>query len=485
MSLSTHNLRCTGCGERIAPIDAQSNFRCRACGELFEVEYPWSSCAGSSGAPVEVARDGYAYSASRPTPKNRPNPSALRYLWQERRTSTMAADQSGVWRFRDLLPIVAEDKIVTLREGNTPLYEMPRAAAALGMNWLLAKHQGMNPTGSFKDTGMTAALSVAVASGFEWVACASTGNTSAAMAAYAARAGLRSLVLIPEGKIAWGKLSQSMDYGSTTVQLRTDFDGCVKVLAEIVERAPVYLLNSVNPYRLEGQKTPAFEILEQVEWQVPHHIVVPGGNLANCSALGKGFAEMMHLGFIHRVPKISVIQAEGANPLYRWLQSGGGGALEPVQAETRASAIRIGNPASWKKAARVLAAMGGWCEQVSEREIALAKAEIGAEGIGCEPASAVTLAGLKKLVADGRVGREETAILLLTGHTLKDPEYTIKYHRGELLTEAETARAPAEELALDARLRHEPLVMDAEAEAVLRVLDAQGAVSTAPSALTA
>jgi threonine synthase len=310
-----------------------------------------------------------------------------------------------------------------------------------------------------------------VASGFEWVACASTGNTSAAMAAYAARAGLRSMVLIPEGKIAWGKLSQAMDYGSTTLQLRTDFDGCVRVLGEIVQRAPVYLLNSVNPYRLEGQKTPAFEILEQCEWQVPHHLIVPGGNLANCSALGKGFAEMMHLGFIHRVPKISVIQAEGANPLYQSMRANGGASLEPVTANTRASAIQIGNPASWKKAVRILVSTGGWCEQVSEREIALAKAEIGAEGIGCEPASAVTLAGLKKLVADGRVGKEETAVLLLTGHTLKDSEYTIKYHLGELLTEAEMGSA--EERAQVTGLRHAPIVLDADADAVLRAIESQ------------
>ncbi len=453
MKATTHSLRCTGCGQRISGRETASNFRCRACGELFEVEYAWSETAAGDAST------------------KKPNPGALKYLWAERRTSTLAEDQSGVWRFRDLLPIVSDDQIVTLREGNTPLYEMPRSAAALGMNWLLAKHQGMNPTGSFKDAGMTAALSVAVANGYRWVACASTGNTSAAMAAYAARAGLKSLVLIPEGKIAWGKLSQAMDYGSTTVQLKTDFDGCVKVLAEIVERAPIYLLNSVNPYRLEGQKTPAFEILEQMEWQVPHHLIVPGGNLANCSALGKGFLEMKHLGFINRVPKISVIQAEGANPLYRWMQEGAHGAFEPVTAETRATAIRIGNPASWKKAVRILAATGGWVEQVTEREIALAKAEIGAEGIGCEPASAVTLAGLKKLVADGRVGREETAVLLLTGHTLKDSEYTIQYHKGELLRADEMAGASAAELAEHAALRREPVVMEANADAILRVLD--------------
>lgn len=462
MSSLAHTLRCTGCGVRINAEQAQSNFRCVECGDLFEVEYPWSESAAAHA-------EGAAYS---------PNPGAVRHLWQERRSSTLAVDQSGVWRFRELLPIVAPQQVVTLYEGNTPLYEMPRAAAALGMNWLLAKHQGMNPTGSFKDTGMTAALSVAVARGFTWVACASTGNTSAAMAAYAARAGLKSLVLIPEGKIAWGKLSQSMDYGATTVQLKTDFDGCVQVLSEVVKRAPVYLLNSVNPYRSEGQKTPAFEMLEQLEWHVPQHVIVPGGNLANGAALGKGFAEMKHLGFINRVPKISVVQAEGANPLWRSMQESAGARLEPVVADTRASAIRIGNPASWKKAVRMLGATGGWVEQVTEQEIALAKAEIGAEGIGCEPASAVTLAGLKKLVADGRVGKEETAVLLLTGHTLKDPQYTIDFHRGDLLTAQEMAGASEAELVEHGRLRREPLVLDADVELVLRALEKEAAVAS-------
>lgn len=461
MSSTSHMLRCTGCGVRIPGEEAGSNFRCKACGELFEVIYPWSE-GWTDGA-------GAAF---------RPNPGALRHLWQERRTSTLSVDQSGVWRFRDLLPIVKEEQVVTLREGNTPLYELPKCAQRLGLNWLLAKHQGMNPTGSFKDTGMTAALSVAVSRGFEWVACASTGNTSAAMAAYAARAGLRSMVLIPEGKIAWGKLSQSMDYGSMTVQLRTDFDGCVRVLTEIVKRAPVYLLNSVNPYRLEGQKTPAFEICEQMDWQMPQHVIVPGGNLANCSALGKGFAELKQLGFIQRVPKISVVQAEGANPLVRSMEASGGEALEPVVAETRASAIRIGNPASWKKAVRILRATGGAVEQVTEAEIALAKAEIGAEGIGCEPASAVTLAGLKKLVKRGFVGPEETAVLLLTGHTLKDSEYTMLYHRGELLRNEEMAGASRETLAEHAALRKEPVALDADVDEVLRLLEAQQAAGT-------
>ena len=457
--ISAHQLRCIGCSVRIAGEDAPADFRCRECSGLFEVVYPWTSPSNS-----EPGHPGAAASL--------PNASALRWLWQERRTSTQAIDQSGVWRFRDLLPIVQDlDRVTTLREGNTPLYDLPRAARALGIHWVLAKHQGMNPTGSFKDTGMTAALSVAVERGFRWVACASTGNTSAAMAAYAARAGLQSVVFIPEGKIAWGKLSQAMDYGAFTVQLRTDFDGCVRMVNELVRRHPIYLLNSVNPYRLEGQKTPAFELLEQMDWQVPEHIVVPGGNLANSSALAKGFAEMLQLGLIRRVPRISIVQADGANPLYVAMQENGGASLTPVTAETRASAIRIGNPASWQKAVQALRSTGGWCEQVSEQEIAIAKAEIGAEGIGCEPASAVTLAGLKKLVADGRVGTEDRVVLILTGHTLKDSDYTIHFHRDELFSAGETAAMSREENAAVARLKMPPVVLDAEIDEILRTLE--------------
>ncbi|WP_184222020.1 threonine synthase [Granulicella aggregans] len=462
MTFDTHSLRCTGCGYEIPGREVASDFRCTNCRSLYEVVYPWSAVPSASSGGTAMP----------------PNPNALRWLWQERRTSTLSIDQSGVWRFRDLFPIVKDfERVVTLREGNTPLYEMPKCGAIAGVDWLLAKHQGMNPTGSFKDTGMTAAISVAAERGFEWVACASTGNTSAAMAAYAARAGLRSIVFIPEGKIAWGKLSQSMDYGALTIQLKTDFDGCVKILTELVKKFPIYLLNSVNPYRLEGQKTPAFEMVEQLEWQVPEHVIVPGGNLANGAALGKGFAEMKQLGLISRVPKISVVQAQGANPLYRAMQANGGDTLEPVVAETRASAIRIGNPASWKKTVEVLRATGGWVEQATEQEIALAKAQIGAEGIGCEPASAVTLAGLKKLVAQGKITREERVVIVLTGHTLKDSEYTIKYHRGELLTAEETAGATAAEREEHAGLRKPPVVLEADMDVVLRELEAQMASS--------
>jgi threonine synthase len=413
-----YQLRCTGCAHEIAPAALYGNFRCEHCNELYEVLYPGWSGPG----------------------QKRPNPGALRWLWRERRSSLELADRSGVWRFREMLPILGSwHNIVSLNEGNTPLYDLPQSAKRLNLTQLRAKHQGMNPTGSFKDTGMTAAISVASERGAAWVACASTGNTSASMAAYAARAGIRSLVLLPEGEISWGKLAQAMDYGALTLQLRTDFDGCVRVLSEVVDRAPVYLLNSVNPFRLEGQKTSAFEIAEQLDWQVPDHLIVPGGNLANSSALGKGFLEMKQLGLTTRVPRVSVIQAEGANPLVRAMSEFRGEKLEGVEAHTRASAIRIGNPASWRKAVHVIQETGGWVEQVSEAEIAIAKSEIGAEGVGCEPASAVPLAGLKKLVQQGKVGREDSVVLILTGHTLKDSDYTLRFHRGELLTELESA----------------------------------------------
>ena len=443
MNDNLHQLRCFGCGARISGSEAQPDFRCAECGDLFEVDYPgWGQ------------RQGH----------DRPNPGALKWLWRERRCSAEALDQSGVWRFRELLPILDSfGNAVTLREGNTPLYSLPRAAKALGMDQLFAKHQGMNPTGSFKDTGMTAAMSVAHERGFEWVACASTGNTSAAMAAYAARAGLRSLVLIPEGKIAWGKLSQAMDYGALTCQLKTDFDGCLRLLTQIVREAPIYLLNSVNPYRLEGQKTPAFEIAEAFDWNVPDHLIVPGGNLGNSSALGKGFRELRELGLVARLPRISVIQAEGANPLVRSFADHQGAAMDPMEAHTRATAIRIGNPASWRKAARIVQDTGGWCLDVSEAEIAIAKAELGTEGLGCEPASAVTLAGLKKLRAQGSVAAGETVVLVLTGHTLKDPDYTIDFHRGTLLNDDETADLEAQMKGL----RRNAVSVDATPAAVL------------------
>jgi threonine synthase len=437
---SVSQLRCIGCG-RTALAD---RFRCEHCRDLLEIVYPGWDDGGPAGLSA----------------------SALEKLWRERAASFDPVDRSGVWRFREILPEIAPGEIITIREGNTPVYELPRCAKSAGIKHLIAKHQGMNPTGSFKDTGMTVAASFARQAGYKWVACASTGNTSASMAAYAARGGLHSLVLIPDGKISWGKLSQSLDYGAITCQLKTDFDGCVRVLNEVVERMPVYLLNSVNPYRVEGQKTVAFELLEQMGWEPPDHIIVPGGNLANSSAIGKALREMKQLGFISRIPKVSVIQAQGANPLVRTIRETGGERLIPVHAETMATAIRIGNPASWKKALLVIRESGGTVEQVSEVEIASAKAEIGAEGVGCEPASAVTLAGLKKLVKQGLVEPKERVALVLTGHVLKDADFTLRFHRGDLFD----GTPHASEAQVLKRQQRSPLVLEPTVDAVIDLL---------------
>jgi len=439
-------LRCIHCGHIADRAD--QDFRCPNCHDLFEVFFPgWQT---SQGLRV------HGHTAAE-----------LKSLWLERRARLEPESTSGVWRFRELLPALNDGHHpITLREGNTPLYDLPRCAQIARIEHLQAKHQGMNPTASFKDTGMTTAASFARQEGFRWVACASTGNTSASMAAYAARGGMRSLVLIPEGKISWGKLSQALDYGAVTCQLRTDFDGCMRILNEVVRRMPVYLLNSVNPYRLEGQKTAAIELLEQLNWQPPDHLIVPGGNLGNSSALGKALLEMKDLGLISRLPKLSVIQAAGANPFYRSFHEHHGRELVPMQADTLATAIRIGNPASWKKALKVVQATEGTVEQVSEVEIALAKAEIGSDGVGCEPASAVTLAGLKKLVRSGFVKGHESVVLILTGHVLKDPEFTLKFHRGDLFT----GTAHEKEASLLAQQQRAPLVLDATVDAVVQTL---------------
>ncbi len=436
---ATYCFRCIGCG--CETHQAENDFRCPQCGSLLEItDSRWKSCDAAS----------------------------LRKQWQDRRVSNAPLDRSGVWRFRELLPQPAsEQHVVTLREGNTPLYELPQSSRSTGLAHLSAKHQGMNPTGSFKDNGMSVAASFAHQAGYSWVACASTGNTSASMAAYAARGGMRSLVLVPEGKISWSKLSQALDYGAITCQLRTDFDGCLRLLQELVKHAPVYQLNSINPFRIEGQKTLALELLEQLQWEPPDHIIVPGGNLGNSSAIGKALLEMLDIGLISHLPKLSIIQAEGANAMVRTLREADGKRLISVQAETRATAIRIGNPASWQKAVKVLQATGGACEQVSEFEIAQAKAEIGAEGIGCEPASAVTLAGLKKLLRQGFVKPEESVVLILTGNLLKDPDFTMDFHNGDLFRGAADQREN-EKLS---PFRHPPVVLDATLQAVIKTLE--------------
>jgi threonine synthase len=377
-----------------------------ACGELFEVEYPgW----GQRGGPD---RPNY----------ERPNPGALKWLWRERRSSSETVDRSGVWRFRELLPILDSfGDAVTLFEGNTPLYPLTRAAKSLGIDQLYAKHQGMNPSGSFKDTGMTAAMSVARERGFEWVACASTGNTSAAMAAYAARAGLKSLVLIPEGKIAWGKLSQAMDYGSLTCQLKADFDGCLTLLTQIVKEAPIYLLNSVNPYRLEGQKSTAFEIYEQLGFSVPDYVVLPVGNAGNISAIWKGFKELRDFGITEKVPRMVGVQAVGASPIARAFWKGSETITPVDDPNTVASAIRIGKPASAKKALAALRESEGMALTVTDEEITAARSLLSSkEGIFVEPASAAPIAALREI--SGKLEKDAVVVCVCTGNGLKDQE---------------------------------------------------------------
>lgn len=401
---ASSRLRCSECGR--SPAAFGPNWRCRECQGLLDF------------APPQPRTD-------------------LAEIWRERKLSLTPADQSGVWRFRELLAAEA-DSPVTLREGNTPLYELPRSAAWAGLDSLAAKHLGMNPTGSFKDTGMTVAVTAARLAGAAWVACASTGNTSASMAAYAARAGLRSLVLAPHGHITAGKLAQALDYGALVCPLRTDFDGCVRVLGELLASAPVYLVNSVNPYRVEGQKTVAFELLEQLNGAPPDHIVMPGGNLGNASALGQGLRELEQCGLLPSRPRVSIVQAAGANPLVRSWRDHRGQRLDPVTAETRATAIRIGHPASWKKAVRVLQDFGGACLDVSEAEIAAAKAVIGRDGVGCEPASAAALAGAARLAREGFIRAGERVVIILTGHTLKDPDFVLEQSSPRAALEPET-----------------------------------------------
>jgi threonine synthase len=391
----------------------------------------------------------------------------MKVLFKTRKASEIDLDRSGVWRFRELLPFIDDfASVVTLAEGNTPIYTAPRSADYAEIESLRFKHQGMNPTGSFKDNGMTTGVSQAARVGAKAVACASTGNTSASMAAYGARAGMRSVVFIPAGEVAWGKLSQALEYGAMVVELEGSFDDAMRVVREVAAEADLYLLNSINPFRLEGQKTIIIELVEQCSWQPPDWIVLPGGNLGNVSAFGKALHELAELGFIDRVPRLAVIQAEGAAPFYDLFTASTGSQLKPVEkASTLATAIKIGNPVSWKKALRALEWTDGVVERVSEQEIADAKAIIGRDGIGCEPASAATLAGIKRLAGSGVIASGNDVLAVLTGNLLKDPNYTVDYHTGKLGIGAGDQRR-----AIDGRFANRPMRAAADRDEIKRVL---------------
>ena len=387
----------------------------------------------------------------------------MKTVFQRRKLANEECDRSGVWRFRELLPFIDDlSLIISLSEGNTPIYSAPRSAGYAQLDSLQLKHQGMNPTGSFKDNGMTTGVSQARALGAAAVACASTGNTSASMAAYAARAGMRAFVFIPAGQVASGKLSQSLEYGASVVEIDGNFDDAMRIVRELGDETDLYLLNSVNPFRLEGQKAIVIEMLEQLDWQPPDWIALPGGNLGNTSAFGKALHELRTLGFIDRMPRLAVIQAEGAAPFYDLVHSPAGSVLHPVAApSTLATAIRIGNPVSWRRALRALSWTAGVVETASETEIADAKAIIGTDGIGCEPASAATLGGIRKLVASGVIGKHESVVGLLTGNLLKDPGYTVDYHTGKLKSETGS---------IEGRYRNRPTRVAAEKATIRKLL---------------
>jgi threonine synthase len=390
-------------------------------------------------------------------------PAALKRLWRERRMSNAPLDQSGVWRYREMIPFLDDmAHAITLREGNTPLLNAPRAARYGGLDGLVFKHQGFNPTGSFKDNGMTCGVSQAVRLGRKRVACVSTGNTSASMAAYASAAGLEPLIFIPHGNISYGKLAQALEYGARTFQVEANFDQILALVRTLAEKLGIYLLNSINPFRIEGQKTIIIEMLDQRDWRVPDWIVLPGGNLGNTSAFGKALRELHEQGFIDKYPRLAVVQAEGSAPFYDFMNTGHTEFRSIEHPETLATAIKIGDPVSWPKALLELTTTNGVVERVSEQEIADAKAVIGLCGIGCEPASAATLAGIRKLTKTGTIAGDSDVVAVLTGNVLKDPDYIYRYHTGQLTAPGEIAIAP--------NFGNKPIVVPNDPEAIASLL---------------
>jgi threonine synthase len=401
------------------------------CGHTFELVSPIYTCSICNGL-LDISW----------TEPSKQDADELRSLWLSRKLSTDSRDQSGVWRFREVLPCEEDAAVVSLREGNTPLYNAPKSASYCKLDALHLKHQGANPTGSFKDTGMTVAVTQACELDAGLVACASTGNTAASLAAYAARAGLPCAILVPTGQVSHAKLAQALDYGARVLEIEGNFDSCMRLIREFSEDGSLYLVNSINPFRIEGQKTVAFELAEQLGWEVPHHLVVPGGNLGNSSAFGKGFRELLALGLITRLPRISVVQAAGASPFAKFFAAHANDSTNLQFADepnprTLASAIKIGAPVSWKKALRAVEETNGTVLTVTEQEIADAKAVIGTDGIGCEPASATTVAGIEKMRANGFIRADERVVAVLTGHVLKDTDYVIGYHSNSLRSDTE------------------------------------------------
>lgn len=400
----------------------ESFFKCPKCGDLLDIQYNWDKIK---------------------TPKKLSD-FAKRWVTRNERL-----DFSGVWRFRELLDFCDDKFKVSIGEGQTLLQKNDMLAEVLGMKkgTLHLQYEGLNPSGSFKDNGMTAAFSHAKLVGAKSCACASTGNTSAAVALYAHFCGMKCTVFIGSGRIAFGKLSQAMDYGAKTIQIMGDFDDCMKQVQAVCTELKLYLLNSLNPFRLEGQKTIMYRILEGLNWQVPNWIIVPGGNLGNSSAFGKAFYELKQLGLIEKIPRLAIINATGADTLAelvnnRKLKWNDGRAdnktisdfyrvltAKKFSPHTCASAIEISRPVNLKKCLRAIDVCNGVVRAVSDEAIVDAKALIGKFGLGCEPASAASIAGLEVLLAEKIIKPSETVACVLTGHCLKDPNVTVNYHK--------------------------------------------------------
>jgi len=400
----------------------QTLFKCPKCGELLDIQYNWDK--------IEVPKKLSDFARRWGSRNNRP-------------------DFSGVWRFRELLNFCEDKYKVTIGEGQTILQQSDAVARYVDMQpgRLYLQYEGLNPSGSFKDNGMAAAFSHAIMVDAKSCACASTGNTSASMALYAHSCGLKSTVFIGSGRIAFGKLSQAMDYGAQTIQIRGDFDDCMRQVQDVCAKLGLYLLNSLNPFRLEGQKTIMYRIIEQMGWMTPDWIVVPGGNLGNSSAFGKAFYELKQLGLIERIPRMAIINAAGASTLSdlvndKKLTWNNGRVNQKIiddyyadltaqnfSPHTCASAIEISRPVNLKKCLRAIEQTDGVVRKVPDEEILDAKAVIGKYGLGCEPASAATIAGLRHLRAEGIIGTDEKVACVLTGHPLKDPNITVNYHK--------------------------------------------------------
>jgi len=408
------------CATRYA-LDATLQ-RCEACGALLDVAYDWER------TPVPARLD----------------------LFDARRGNVQnPLDYSGVWRFRELIPFADPDKILTIGEGQTQLRRCDGVADYTGMHagGLFLQYEGLNPSGSFKDNGMTGAFTHARMVGARYAACASTGNTSASLAVFAGASGLlRAVVFVGSGKIAYGKLSQALDYGAATLQIAGDFDDAMQQVQEVCRQTDLYLMNSLNPFRLEGQKAIMYRVLEGLGWDVPDWIVVPGGNLGNSSAFGKAFMELHALGLIDRIPRIAIINSSGADTLTRLVNDHGlrwnDGDVDDAavaafyaqmdaeerRAHTLASAIEINRPVNLDKALRTLAVTDGVVRAVPDQAILDAKAQVGAHGFGCEPASAASVAGAKLLREEGVIAPSDRVVCILTGHLLKDPHATVGYH---------------------------------------------------------